>query len=80
MHVDLAPHLHSDECNELIKQLKDCHVTHDVAKFWGACNDIERLMTRCLRREREGRRQRNAERGILQREKLKSRSAKEETA
>ncbi|CAB0003186.1 unnamed protein product [Nesidiocoris tenuis] len=51
MHVDLAPHLHSDECNELIKQLKDCHVTHDVAKFWGACNDIERLMTRCLRRE-----------------------------
>ncbi|XP_014679457.1 PREDICTED: COX assembly mitochondrial protein 2 homolog [Priapulus caudatus] len=59
MHPDLSSHLHTDECNEMIKQLSQCHVDNKYKKFLGACNDFKRAMDRCLKNERETNRREN---------------------
>lgn len=78
MHPDLSSHLHSPECNELISQLKECHVTNKFQKFLGACSDIDRTLQRCLKKEREEFRKKNSERGKLMRQQAYERMRKEE--
>ncbi|CAG9828183.1 unnamed protein product [Diabrotica balteata] len=41
MHTDLSPHLHSENCNELIKLLRQCHNENNEEEMqkYGAPND-----------------------------------------
>ncbi|RZB39632.1 Cmc1 domain containing protein [Asbolus verrucosus] len=70
MHTDLSPHLHGEQCNDLIKILRDCHAEHPFGKFIGFCNGADSAMTRCLKEERLKRRQRNYEKSMETKRKL----------
>ncbi|CAH0564399.1 unnamed protein product [Brassicogethes aeneus] len=71
MHVDLASHLHTDKCNELIKLLKDCHEQNPALKFFGICNSYDSDMRGCLRQERLVRTRKNFEKSVEMKQKMK---------
>ncbi|XP_013781595.1 COX assembly mitochondrial protein 2 homolog [Limulus polyphemus] len=71
MHPDLSPHLHTEECNNLIRKLKKCHEENKWKKFVGFCNELDSDVLRCLRKERENRRRENYEKSQAKKVKIK---------
>ena len=53
MHVPLDEHLHTEECNIIIRDLKRCHEeTSLFSQFFGGCNQLDWAMRACTRKER----------------------------
>ncbi|EEC03518.1 COX assembly mitochondrial protein 2 homolog [Ixodes scapularis] len=67
MHPDLSSHLHKDECNQLVALLKKCHDEKKWAKFFGACNEADSAVWRCLKKERLEKRAKNYEKSFAKR-------------
>lgn len=70
MHTDLSPHLHTDECNNIINLLRQCRIDHPATKWIGKCNPEYDEMTKCLKRERLARRKKNFEASLERKERL----------
>ena len=76
MHPSLAPHLHSEKCRVIIRQLEQCHKDHPLRKFLGACNPLKRALDECLKEELAQRRRENY--AIAQEKKRKYRQLAKE--
>ena len=59
MHPSLQLHLHSDECQRVIKALLACHQAHPARRYVGACNQLKLALNRCLQDEYVRRRSAN---------------------
>ncbi|XP_025205938.1 COX assembly mitochondrial protein 2 homolog [Melanaphis sacchari] len=64
MHPDLSPHLHTDECNDLTMEFKNCNIEHKVLRFVGRCDKAYDRMVHCFHLERKAKRLKNNQEAI----------------
>lgn len=70
MHPTLSEHLHPG-CEEAIRALEACHAAHPLRKFLGACNHAKAALDRCLADEYLVRRELNAAKSKIAKDRLK---------
>uniref|UniRef100_A0A915DPX4 Ubiquitin-like protease family profile domain-containing protein n=1 Tax=Ditylenchus dipsaci TaxID=166011 RepID=A0A915DPX4_9BILA len=59
--TDNKPHLHTDECNYLVRLLLDCRASNNIIKqAFGACGYWHEAVAQCTRKERELKRKTNS--------------------
>jgi len=56
---DVSPYRHTEKCNQLVREFKECHNNNPYLKFTGVCNDIKFAMDKCLKAELEANRAKN---------------------
>ncbi|XP_048751894.1 COX assembly mitochondrial protein 2 homolog [Ostrea edulis] len=76
MHPDLSPHLHTEECNFLIKAFRSCQDQHGFLKYVGYCDPLFADVQKCLRQERINRRLEYQETGKSKMREYRERRAK----
>jgi len=77
MHGDLSPNLHTPECNLIIKEFQDCHAENPVGKFFGTCNRIDKLLIRCLKKERQSNQSENLKRSAERQKQFQERLSRD---
>jgi hypothetical protein len=76
MHVPLDEHLHTEECNVIIRLLHKCHQENSLGKqFFGVCNDLDTQMRACLKKERIATRDQNIKESKVRNEEIRRRMA-----
>ncbi|XP_022343592.2 COX assembly mitochondrial protein 2 homolog [Crassostrea virginica] len=80
MHPDLSAHLHTDECNVIIKAYKSCQEQHLYLRFFGYCDPLFTDVQKCLRKERINRRIENRENNRMKMRAYREKLAKEAEA
>ncbi|XP_072024443.1 COX assembly mitochondrial protein 2 homolog [Amphiura filiformis] len=73
MHSDLAPHLHTPECNAIIQKYLQCQKDNPWKRFLGECGSLDTAMNKCLKKEREANRQENHRKSREMKQKLAAR-------
>jgi len=61
MHPDLSPHLHTEACNDIVRNLFRCRKENRITQALGACNSFNDDMLECFHQERLARREKNRE-------------------
>jgi len=79
MHSPLDAHLHTPECNAIIKKLLDCHAENGKWKQWafGTCEEFDIQMRKCTRQERIERIKVNKKAADTRNEELKAKFRKQ---
>ncbi|KAH0945484.1 hypothetical protein HN011_012035 [Eciton burchellii] len=65
--------VHNAACNEIYRKFQDCENEHPYRKFLGYCDQIHKEMIKCIKEQREIRRQKNLDEA---RTKLKDKNLK----
>ena len=79
MHTPLDAHLHTPECNEIIRKLQECHAQNGkwTQFVFGVCEDLDTQMRKCTRQERMNRTKENQEIANARNENIRAKLQKQ---